>query len=277
MAADMVPIIGEDRSVGRGISITSPYAWCRMQIAHFGAYSHRLDEGLAGLERAIDLAGEEGDLETRAWAHRHCAVLADLAGADRDVAAAHARQGLQWAEEAGGAWSRIFLREGVATSHVQRGEWRQAIEVVDEALAIARDRRIALANVPLLLSIRARAQMGQGDVAGARRSAEEALAVALRCGTRGYEALARLQLARAILSDTTPGEAAATELEEALAIVETLGIRAFAPQIHLERARLALATGDEGAHARELEAAHRLFLEVGAPARAKEVASLLPR
>ncbi len=277
MAADMVPIIGEDRSVGRGISITSPYAWCRMQIAHFGGYSHRLDEGLAGLERAIDLAGEEGDLETQAWAHRHCAVFADLAGADPDVAAAHALHGLQWAEEAGGAWSRIFLREGVATSHVQRRECRQAIEVVDEALTIARDRRIALANVPLLLSIRARAQIGQGDVAGARRSAEEALAVALRCGTRGYEALARLQLARAILTDPAPGDerAAATELEEALSIVETLGLRAFAPQIHLERGRLTLTTGDEAAYARELEAAHRLFLEIGAPARAEEVASLV--
>ncbi|MCA1843577.1 MAG: hypothetical protein LC792_10410, partial [Actinobacteria bacterium] len=116
MAEEVVSIIGEDRSLGRGVTITSPYAWCRMQVAHFSAYVDRLDDGLVALERVIDLAAEEGDLETQAWARRHCAVFADLAGADPDVAAAHALQGLQWAEEAGGAWSRVFVREGVAIS-----------------------------------------------------------------------------------------------------------------------------------------------------------------
>jgi tetratricopeptide (TPR) repeat protein len=277
VAAEMVPIIGEDRSVGRGMAITSPYAWCRMQMAHFGAYTHRLDDGLADLERSIDLACQEGDLETQAWAHRQCSVLADLAGTDPDAAAAHALQGLEWADAAGGAWSRIRLREGVAISHVQRGLWRPAIEVVEEALAIARDRRISLADVPLLLAIRARAQIGLGDLAGARSSAEEAIGVAVRCGTRMYEALARLELARAILADLAPGEetAAGAELNQALSIVETLGIRSLAPQIHLERAHLAQVLGDETTHDAELRTAHRVFLEVGAQGRAEEIASLV--
>src|SRR5205807_3277619 len=233
--------------VGRGMVVTSPYAWCRMQVAHFSAYFDRLDDGLAALESVIELAAEEGDVETEAWAHRHCAVFADLAGTDRDVAAIHAAQGLRRAEEAGGAWSRIFVREGVAINHAHRGEWHRAIEVADEAIAIARQRRLSLADMPLLLSIRARGQTGLGDTSGARVSAEEAVAVAVRCRTRFYEAQARLQLARAILADPRPGEerSVRTQLDQALGIVQGLGLRSYAPYVHLERAHLALSLGDD--------------------------------
>jgi tetratricopeptide (TPR) repeat protein len=257
--------------------VTSPYAWCRMQVAHFSSYFDRLDNGLAALEQAIELAGEEGDLETQAWAHRHCAVFADLAGADPDVAAAHARQGLQWAEQAGGAWSRIFVREGLAISHAHRGEWRQAIEVVDEALAIARDRRISLADMPLLLSIRARAQIGLGDISGARSSAAEATAVAVRCGTRFYEAQARLQLARATMAEPASGDerSARAELDRALSIVQALGARSFAPYIHLELAHVALTVGDDNGYEQALRTAHGLLVDVGGHGRAEEVDSLV--
>src|SRR5207302_1308204 len=176
MASELATIVGEDRSVGRGMTITSPYAWCRMQVAHFGAYVDRLDTGLVALEEVIGLAGEEGDLETQAWAHRHCAVFAELAGTDPEVAAEHALRALQWAEGAGGAWSRVFVREGLAVSHAHRGNWREAVDVVNEALAILAERRLALADVPLLLAIRSRAETGLGDLARARTSAGEAIA-----------------------------------------------------------------------------------------------------
>jgi adenylate cyclase len=277
MAGEMVAIIGEERSIGRGVMVESPYAWCRMHVAQLTAYFDRLDDGLVALERVIELAGEEGDMETRSWTLRYCAELADLAGAEPEVAADHARESLEWAEHAGGAWSRIFNREGMAISHAQRGEWHEAIEVVDEALAIQRDRRTGLSDVPLLLVTRARSQMGLGDVSGARSSAEEAVAVAVRCGTRHYEARARLELARAILADPASGEeqAADAELNQACSIVETLGIRSLAPQVHLERAHLAHVLGDETTHDAELRTAHRLFLEVGAQGRAEEIASLV--
>ena len=276
MAEEMVTIIGEDRTVGRGMALTSPYAWCRMQVVHFGSYFRRLDEGLASLEPVIELLGEEGDFESQSWAHRHIAIFSDLAGADPEAAAVHARQSLKWADEAGAMWSRVFNREGAAISHAHRGEWRQAIEVVDEALAIIDARRLALADKPLLLSIRARAQIGLGDFSGARASAEVGIAVAIGRGTQFYEAQARHQMARAILADPGPGEerAARAELDHALSIVQALGIRSYAPHIHLSRA-LALASGDEAAYDEELQKAHRLFLEVGAHGRAEEVASLV--
>jgi adenylate cyclase len=277
VASEMVPIIGEDRSLGRRMIIGSPYTWCRMQVAHFTAYFEQLDDGLVAMERAIELAGEEGDMEIQAWAHRHCAIFADLAGADPEVAAAHALESLRWADEAGGAFSRVFNREGVAVSHAYRAEWHEAINTVDQALAIIRARRIGLADMPLLLATRARAQLGLGDVPGARSSAQEAIAVAVRCGTRMYEAMARHQLARTLLADPASGGEQATriELDRALSIVEALGIRAYAPQIHLERARLAHAVGDRHAYDSEMRTAHRLFLDVGAHGRAEEVAAVV--
>ena len=105
--------------------------------------------------------------------------------------------------------------------------------MVDEALAIARDRRIAHANVPLLLSIRARALIGRDDVAEARFCADEGVEAAVRVGTRFYEAQARHQLGRALLA-AGESEAAQAELEQALSIVEMFGISAYAPQIRLE-------------------------------------------
>jgi tetratricopeptide (TPR) repeat protein len=271
---EMEAIIGEDRSVGREVLIVSPYAYCRMHLGQFGTHFGRLDDGMSTLERAAELAGEERDFESQAWAHRHWAIFADWAGADPDAAAAHARRGLQWAEEAGGAWSRIYVREGVATSHAQRGEWTEAMAVVDEALAMARDRRIARANVPLLLSIRARALLGSGDVAGARSCAEEAVETAVRVGTRFYEAQARHQFGRALLAAGEP-EAARAELDQALSIVETAGLSAYAPQIHLELAHAARASGDKAGYDLGLQTAHRLFLDAGAPARAAEVLALV--
>ncbi|MDB5063579.1 MAG: adenylate/guanylate cyclase [Chloroflexi bacterium] len=277
MAEDMVAIVGEDRSTGREMVVTSPYSWCRMQVAHLGTYAGRLDEGLAALERVIAVAGEEGDLETQAWAHRFWASVADLAGVDPDAAAAHAQKSVEWAEASGGPWSCIFNREGLAISYCQRGEWAEAIEVVDAALAIAQELRLSLAETPVLLSIRARALIGLGDLGEARANAREAIAVAQRCGTRMYEAMARHQLARAILANPVPGEevVARAELDRALSILETLGIRALIPHIHLELGRLAQMAGDEQGYDRELRTAHRLFREIGARGRAEEVASLI--
>jgi tetratricopeptide (TPR) repeat protein len=246
-----------------------------MQVAHFRAYVDRLDHGVAALEEVIDIAGEEGDLETQAWAHRHCAVFADLAGTDPDRAAGHAGAALRWADGAGGAWSRVFVREGLAISHVQRGQWTDALEVVNEALAILGQRRLALADVPLLLATRSRAQAGLGDVAGARSSAEEAIAVALRCGARHYEARARLELARATTTAAAPAAearaAAAAQVDAARAIAETLGIRSLLPEIHLRRADLARMAGDAAGHESELATARRLFDDIGAGGRAEAV------
>ena len=53
--------------------------------------------------------------------------------------------------------------------------------------------------------------------------------------------------------------------------LEMSGAKSYQPFLHVERAEL----GDETTRQRELCEAHRLFLEIGAPIRAAEVAKEL--
>jgi hypothetical protein len=48
--------------------------------------------------------------------------------------------------------------------------------------------------------------------------------------------------------------------------------KSYVPFLHVEHAELAGLIGDETARQRELGEAHRLFLEIGAPIRAEQVA-----
>jgi hypothetical protein len=50
------------------------------------------------------------------------------------------------------------------------------------------------------------------------------------------------------------------------------GAKSYEPFLHVERAELARLSGEDTACQRELCEAHRLFLEIGAPIRAEEVA-----
>jgi AraC-like DNA-binding protein len=77
----------------------------------------------------------------------------------------------------------------------------------------------------------------------------------------------------------TQGLQAARDIEatlaEADAWLEMSGAKSYEPFVHIERAELARLNGDEAARRRELREAHRLFLEIGAPIRAAEVAKEL--
>jgi tetratricopeptide (TPR) repeat protein len=276
IAAELAAIVGDNRSLGRQMAITSPYAWSRTFTACFSAFGARLDKGLEDMTQAVELCGEEGDFETQSWADRFWAVFADLAGVEPDAAMVHAMRSVEWADQAGGPWSRVFNREGLATCHCQRSEWAQAIDVADEALAIARSRR-TLANIPLLLTLRSRAKLGRGDVTEAQSDAMDAVDAARGCGTRGYESLARLQLARTRLAKPSPGEleSVRTDLDDILSSMEALGLRVVTPQVHVELAHVALEIGDATARERELNAADDLFVEVGAEGRASELGWLL--
>jgi hypothetical protein len=70
-------------------------------------------------------------------------------------------------------------------------------------------------------------------------------------------------------------EGVASKAELADAWLEMSGAKSYEPSLHVERADLAALAGDEATRQRELHEAHRLFLEIGAPIRAAEVAKEL--
>ena len=64
-------------------------------------------------------------------------------------------------------------------------------------------------------------------------------------------------------------------LAEADACLEMSGAKSYEPFLHVERAELARVVGDEVGRQRELREAQRLFVEIGAPIRAEQVAKEL--
>ena len=91
----------------------------------------------------------------------------------------------------------------------------------------------------------------------------------------------RALLARAHVLIATEGAPARSRVEadlrDAAAVIEATEARVFTPQVHVERAALARVLGDEATRQRELREAHRLFIEMGATARAEQVARELGR
>jgi hypothetical protein len=130
-----------------------------------------------------------------------------------------------------------------------------------------------------LLAGMAVAWLGLGDGAKALALADEATAVSRRLGTRFWEFAALLSRVAALRE--TQGAEAASEIEaaltEAAAWIEMSGAKSYEPFLQLEYAELARLTGDEASRDRALREAHRLFVEIGATARAKEVAREIDR
>ena len=84
---------------------------------------------------------------------------------------------------------------------------------------------------------------------------------------------AQLALARVLLrSDPAGARRDRDRPRPREALTEESGLLSNAPFIHLERAALARANGDDVGRRRELRKAHRLFTEMGATARAEQVA-----
>jgi len=120
----------------------------------------------------------------------------------------------------------------------------------------------------------AEAHLGRGEVAVARRTAEDAVAMARRRGIPVQEIRGQLGLARALRH--AEGLEAQGAIEAALgrsrALVEETGARLYAPRIHLEPAELARLLGDEAGRRRELAEALRLFAAMGAEERVARIA-----
>jgi tetratricopeptide (TPR) repeat protein len=231
----------------------------------------RLQEGGAELDRTIERARALQQF-TPLWVSHNCHVFRCEVTGEASSALAHAREAVEYTERTGNQQGRVFAHQSLGIANVLNGAWHDALEVLQQALAIGRERRLQIWE-GRVLAVMAAAHLGLSDCAKALAIADESIAVCRQRGTRIGEfsaLLTRIRALREIHGAQATREIEAT-LAEADAWLEMSGAKSYEPFLHVERAELARLNGDDTACQRELREAHRLFLEIGAPIRAEQV------
>jgi ATP/maltotriose-dependent transcriptional regulator MalT len=204
------------------------------------------------------------------------AALLEVIAGDADRALPRCRRGLEIAERIGSAASIVWSLSFLAMALAQSGS-HEAIEVAERCLGLARDRRISLQGEAQHLAVLAEACVVAGDLARARRIADEAVEVARARGSRRYELNAWLAVARA--QRATGGREATARAHDALAQLDAAADAIRAPNwrhvAELERADLAAAEGDAAARERHLRAALAGFEAIDAEYRVRQLRALL--
>jgi ATP/maltotriose-dependent transcriptional regulator MalT len=224
------------------------------------------------LEQGAQAARDQGDLESEGWALMHFTSLALIDG-NIEAALPRVRQGLEIAERIGSPFSRIWSCHMLGAVLRLNGQWQEAIELHEQALRTARERRTGLDGEVVFLAYLAEAYLAGGDLPRARAAAEAGAAAGRRTGARVFEQEAQRALARVLLRQegAAAGAAIRAALDRAEALIRETGAKNYQPFIHLERAELARLDGDEALQLRELREAHRLFVAIGATGQAERI------
>jgi class 3 adenylate cyclase len=232
----------------------------------------RPQEGAAELDRLIEVARSSQQPIVLWLSHVFQVFGCEIAG-EQALAMAHAREAVESAERTGSPIVRAIAYFSLGLANLVTRAWRDALTALELSLAVGRERRLQLWEGRVLAAMAA-AQLGLRDGAAALGLADQALAISRRLGTRLWDFAALLSRAGA-LRETRGVEAAAeiqAALAEAAAWLQRSGAKSYEPLLWLERAELARLTGDEAGRQRALRDAHRLFVEIGATARAEQVA-----
>jgi class 3 adenylate cyclase/tetratricopeptide (TPR) repeat protein len=266
----------EDPTQGAVLMGTVPSIFFVLFRGVLSTHMGRLAEASTAVSRGIEQARKHHDQTMLCRGHITACDLAWFLG-DAHGALDHGRKGIEIAETIGEYW-RVEAYARVGRALALQAEWAPAVEHLERGLGIAREARTALEWEPLYLGFLAEALLGLGEVERARQTAQEAVEIAERRSNPFLAALGRLALARALMRAGRDSlSVVETSLANARSVLADLSARAYAPFLHVELARLGGLKGDEGTRQRELREAHRLFLEIGAPIRAAEVAKDLDR
>jgi class 3 adenylate cyclase/tetratricopeptide (TPR) repeat protein len=268
-----IEVADGDPTLGAGIAVGCPLAYCLIFKGGIVCTMGRLEEARTLIEQGMDMARGQGDLELVGWGHMWGVWLAYFSG-DPDAAIAHAQQALEIAERIGDAFSRAYSWFWLGLAETMRGGWRQAEEAVETSVALANERRTAMEGQGLRLATLAEAHRGLGNVDAGLRVAREGMHVAREQGMVVSESLAILSLARAALAggEVSAHEDAKVALERGLELVRRVEAKAVEPLLRVELAELARRRGHHEEAELELREAQRLFTEIGASGRAAALA-----
>jgi class 3 adenylate cyclase/tetratricopeptide (TPR) repeat protein len=237
-------------------------------------YLGRLAEAGSILDKCLKLAIEAGEVSSanacRGFSVTHAWFLGDGV-----TALQHARVQIEFAERIASPAARTGAYDSLGVAHLLRGEFEDAVQCLESSLAIARETGTFLQAEALVLANMSDAYRGCGDLDRAIDVAREAVEVARARRTRMHECRASLFLGRALVTRSGDHDLIEAEqaLADAMAIVNRTEARAYEPYVRAELAALAAARSDESLRRREMAHAAALFRDIGAEARAIEVAN----
>ncbi len=211
------------------------------------------------------------DSHTRGdWYYQHAAL--HLAKGDPERALPYAEAMLEFGERTHDAHHKAggFLQLGRVFA--LQGRFVEATDALEAGQRIGEEFRTHRNFEAHLLAILARAYFGHGNVARARETAERAITVAQTRGNRVYEAIAWIELARALQASEAKDEPVVDALGRAASLIHETGALLYAPEVHEPRAELARRHRDDRSRERELREAHRLSTEMGATGHAARLA-----
>jgi adenylate cyclase len=261
------PVLGAEFSgYSPFLGILDAQAW---MLARLG----RLGEATAVYDRAEHLARVHGDTEVLTWLQLPRIEL-DVSCANAAVARDHARCALETGEKCATPQARMVGLIVLGIAQRLSSEWDESVAVLEEAVLAA----ISGANRMIEGWVRAelaKALLGRGDLDRAEHEAQAAATVAhaqhSRCDeVRANLALAHTQLRRADAAALARAEQALARAQD---LIDDTSARAYQPEVHECRAHLARLRGDIPAAKREIEAARRLYAEMGATAQVERLAA----
>jgi len=249
----------------------SAHAGALVELAFNELLTGRIAEARHEAERGMDVARRVGDLEDQ-WTGLVLLASAAFWAGEPEVARPYVQRLVEVGERVGSDWVRGEAAFRVALQRLGEGDPRGACELFAQSTADDRTRATLtrlLGDVYFAESLRA-----AGDLAAARRIAEEARTALHDCELRIGVIEATLVLVR-VLHDAD-GLAAEERidalLEDTDAVIRDTGAALYAPFVLVERAAVAALRGREDERRRLLRAATEGFIAIGAPARARALA-----
>jgi tetratricopeptide (TPR) repeat protein len=225
----------------------------------------RLDDARACLDETLRLARENDETEILTWAPSGYVYGAEYTGNLAETIDV-ARRMIEVAEKTGNNFSRVVSLFSLGHAHLLNGDLGEARDLLEGALARARESNVGLLSEGRTLSYLAEAYLELGEHDRALAAAREGLEICQGHGMRGYLVRSLLAMGRVLLG--ARGKNAAPEIEdtidEALRVGQETGIVVLAPQIHEVRAEILGLTGDEAGATRARREALQLFRSMNA-------------
>ena len=249
------------------LAILSAQAWILCRLG-------RLNEATAVCERVETLARAQGENEVLYSVEAEARIELDIIFANAAAARDHARCALEAGQKLGTPSAHMQGLKTLGIAHRLNSQWDEAVAVLQEVVSTATGVGIYRGLEGCFRAELAEALLGRGELDQAEHEAQAAVAVAYALHSRCDEIRANLALAHTLIrrADAQALARAEQALVRAQELIDETGARAYQPEVHESRAQLARLRGDASAARRELDAARRLYAEMGATAQVERLA-----